>query len=64
MAQRIACARERTFGNLSTLYFQKAKKKFKFLYKASLSLNFKELLQLKQKTTSFLDSDIYTQYYP
>ena len=48
MAQRIARAREKTFGNLSsTLYFEKTKKKLKLLSKASLNLSFKGVLRQK-----------------
>ena len=50
MAQGIARAREKTFGNLSsTLRFEK--KKLKLLSKASLNLSFKGVLQQEQKTT-------------
>ena len=65
MTERIECIRKKTFGNLSsTLYLEKTKKKLKVLSKGSLNFSGKDVLRLKQKTTLFPDSDIYTRYYP
>ena len=57
----MAWLRKKLFENLSsTLYFEKTKKKLKPTSKLSLNLSFKKVLRLKQKTTLFPDSDIYT----
>ena len=56
---------KKIFGNLSsTPYFEKTKKKLNPASKLSLNLSFKDVLQLKQKTTLSPDSDIYTRHYP
>ena len=63
MAKKVPWLGKKIFGNLSsTLYFEKTKKKLKPTSKISLHLSFKDVLRLKQKTTLFSDSDIYTQY--
>ena len=58
MAQRIAWLRKKNIEK-SFFYFV-----FLFLSEGSLNLSLKDVLQLKQKTTLFPDSDINTQYYP
>ena len=64
MAQRMAWLRKKLFENLSlTLHFEKTKKKLNPASKLSLNLSFKDVLRLKQETTFFPDSDIYTQHY-
>ena len=56
MAQRIAWLRKKNIEK-SFFYFV-----FLFLAEGSLNLSLKDVLQLKQKTTLFPDSDINTQY--
>ena len=64
MTERIECISKKIFGNLSsTLYLEKTKK-VKVLPEGSLNFRGKVVLRLKQKTTLFPDSDIYTRYYP
>ena len=64
MAQRISSLPKKTFGNLFfTLYFEKIQnKQVKLTSEVNLNLSYKDLLWIKQKTTSPPDSDIYTQY--
>ena len=53
------------FENLySTLYFEKTKKTLNPAYKLSLNFSFKDDIRMKQETTFFPDSDIYTRQYP
>ena len=59
MAKRIAWLRKKIIGNLSsTLYFEKTKKKLRFLSEGSLNLSLRDVIRLKQKM-AFPDSEIY-----
>ena len=65
MAQRIACLRKKDIQK-SFFYFAflENRKKATLLSQGSLNFSLKDVLRLKQKTTLFPDSDIYTRYYP